>query len=315
MRNSERLAVIKRALEPNEQRIVAHHSTSLEGVINRIEQWPEIHQALAVLVGYSEDGVDIPGLVHPNPMSSYIAELIKEYPSNTTEFPAELFNSLQSQIDGFCENLPIIIHTLEQMSVEPSDSSLTAEFKGLLSLDEFEQAVTNLVRVADLLKIKNEINEVWTDLGSTVFGFEIDPGNALAMFHAAMSGAEQIREFIASMTPEMVKNCFRLLSMIYEQKRGEPLPEEIISDENLRESIGNFANGEVTVSLPENTTEEQKNGLKVAIPLLAQMGENGWKLTCSSPTIEVSHINQSLVIVAGQVNIQALPEPQEQTDN
>ena len=146
MRNSERLAAIKRVVERD--RIIINQSTALDGVINRIEKWPEIHQALAVLVGYQEDGEDIPGLIQPNSHSNYVADLIAQYPPDTTEFHGELFNSLQSELDGFYENLPIVIHTLEQMSPEPSGSSLTAQFKGILSIDEFQQAVTDLVKVA-----------------------------------------------------------------------------------------------------------------------------------------------------------------------
>ena len=48
MRNSERLAAIKRVVEGDQ--IIINQSTALGGVINRLEQWPEIHQALAVLV-------------------------------------------------------------------------------------------------------------------------------------------------------------------------------------------------------------------------------------------------------------------------
>ena len=184
-----------------------------------------------------------------------------------------------------------------------------------MSIDEFQQAVTDLVKVADLLKVKNQINEVWTDSGSTVFGFEIEPGLALAMFHAAMSGAGQIREFMASMTPEMIKNCFRFLSQIHEQTRGQPLPDEIINEDNLRLALAEFANGEVTVSLPQEINEEQINGLKAAIPILSQMGENGWKLMCSAPTIEGSQFTQSTLIIAGQVNIQALPQPKDDATN
>ena len=313
MRNSERLAAVKRVVERD--RIIINQSTALGGVINRIEKWPEIYQALAVLVGYQEDGEDIPGLIQPNSHSNYVADLIAQYPPDATEFHGELFNSLQGELDGFCENLSIVINTLEQMSPEPSGSSLTAQFNGILSIDEFQQAVTDLVKVADLLKIKNQVNEVWTDSGSTVFGFEIEPGLALAMFHAAMSGAGQLREFIASMTPEMIKNCFRLLSLIHEQTSGQPLPDEIINEDNLRPALAEFANGEVTVSLPEGINEEQINGLKAAIPVLSQMGEKGWKLTCSSPNIEGSQFTQSTLIIAGQVNIQVLPQPKDDTTN
>lgn len=315
MRNSERLAAIKRVIDPNGNRILIQNSTALGGVINRIEQWPEIHQALAVLAGYTEDGVEVPGLTRPNQSSDYIAELIREYPPNTTEFPAPLFNSIQERLDSFCQDLPIIVHTLERISTEPSDSSLTAQYQGRLSIDEFEQAVSNLVRVADLLKIKNEVNEVWTDFGSTVFGFEIDPGLALAMFHAAMSGADQIRTFIAAMTPEMVRNCLRLLSMLVQEKGGDPLPDDIVSDQDLGRAISQFAHGEVTIPIPEKAEKEQINGLKSAIPILSQMGEQGWKLTCSAPTIEGSSVTQSLVIINSQVNIQALPQPREDTDS
>ena len=84
MRNSERLAAIKRVVEID--RIIINQSTTLGGVINRIEKWPEIHQALAVLVGYQEDGEDIPGLIQPNRHSNYVADLIEQYPPGTTEF-------------------------------------------------------------------------------------------------------------------------------------------------------------------------------------------------------------------------------------
>ena len=314
MRNSERLAALNRAIDQSRTRIVVERSTAVGGVVNRIDGWNDIHQALAVLVGYEEDGVEIPGLVQRGPHSNYVMELIGEYPPNTTEFPGELFNSIQQHLDEFCQHLPIIMHTLAQMSPDPSDSSLTAEFQGSLSIDEFQQAVTNLVRVTDLLKIKNEVNSVWTDFGSTVFGFEIDPGLALAMFNAAMSGADQIRAFIAGMTPEMVKNCFRLISMILEQKGSGPLPEGIISDESLEQAISQFAHGEVTIPIPKEATEEQINGMKLAIPILSQMGEQGWKLTCSTPTTDGIQINNSLVVIGGQVNIQALPQPQDNNE-
>ena len=314
MRNSERLAALKRVVDQSRTRIIVERSTALAGVVNRIERWQDVHQALAVLVGYEDDGVDIPGLIQDNPHSNYVRELIREYPPNTTEFPAELFNSMQSQLDNFCQHLPIIMHTLEQLSPDPSDSALTAEFKATLSIDEFQQAVTDIVRVADLLKIKNEVNGVWTDSGSAVFGVEIDPGAALTMFQAAMSGTQQIREFMASMTPEMIKSCFRLLSLINQQTSGEPLSEEIISDENLENAISEFANGEVTVSLPEGVTPEQLNGLTAAIPILSRMGERGWEITCSSPTIEGSTINHSLVIIGSTVNIQALSQPQDDNE-
>lgn len=315
MRNSDRLAAINKVIDQSKTRIIIERSTALAGVVNRIDKWPEIHQALAVLVGYTEDGIEIPGLVQQNPHSNYISELIREYLPDTTEFPAELFNSIQSQLDNFCQHIPVIMHTLEQMSAEPSGSSLTAEYRGVLSVDEFQRAVNDLTRIADLLKIKNEINGVWTDFGSTVFGFDIEPGFALAMFHAAMTGAEHIREFIAGMTPEMVKSCFRLIDMMLEQKGEGSLPENVITDENLEQAISQFAHGEVNIPIPTDATEEQINGLKLAIPMLSQMGAQGWKLTTSTPTIDGVQINNSLVVIGGPVNIQALPQPNEATDS
>ena len=150
MRNSERLAAVKRVVEGD--RIIINQSTTLGGVINRIEKWPEIHQALAVLVGYQEDGEDIPGLIQPNNHSNYVADLIAQYPSHTTEFHGELFNSLQGELDGFCENLPIVMHTLEQMSPEPSGSSLTAQFNGILSIDEFQRENCETLRDGNRLR-------------------------------------------------------------------------------------------------------------------------------------------------------------------
>ena len=55
MRNSERLAAIKRVVERD--RIIINQSTALDGVINRIEKWPEIHQALAVLEIWPETSI------------------------------------------------------------------------------------------------------------------------------------------------------------------------------------------------------------------------------------------------------------------
>ena len=52
MRNSERLAAVKRVVERD--RIIINQSTALGGVINRIEKWPEIYQALAVLEVWPE---------------------------------------------------------------------------------------------------------------------------------------------------------------------------------------------------------------------------------------------------------------------
>ena len=102
-----------------------------------------------------------------------VQDLIARFPSSTDNFPSGLFDNLQRQIDGVCKDLPIIIPVLEQISPGSSDSTLTAEFRGQLSLDDFAVTVSDVVRVMDILKIKNEISEVWTDYGSTVFGVEV----------------------------------------------------------------------------------------------------------------------------------------------
>ena len=314
MRNSERLAALNNVLN-NNRRIIIEQTTELEGVINHISRWPEIYQALAVLVGYEEENRQIPGLIPSNQYTIYIQELINRYPASTETFPRELFDSLQDYIDGICEELPIVLRTLEQMSPKPSTSTFSAQFHGILSLDEFEATVSDVAKIADILKIKNEINSVWTDYGSTVFGLELGSDLALAIFHAAISGAEQIRETIASLTPETIKNSFRVLSSINQTQHGEPLPESIVNDETLSEALAHFANGEVSLALPEGITNEQINGLKIAISKLTEVSHRGWDLSCSTPSVEGSQVTQSIFIIGDNNTINALPPPSNESDN
>ena len=314
MRNSERLAALNNVID-NSKRIIIQHTTELGGVVNQINQWPEVRQALAVLVGYTEEDRQIPGLIPSNQHKKYIQELIDRYPASTDNFPRELFANLQTQVDGLCEALPIILHTLEQMSPKPSSSTFSAQFHGILSLDEFEATVSDVAKIADILKIKNEINSVWTDYGSTIFGLELGSDLALAIFHAAISGAEQIRDTIASLTPETIKNCFRLLSSINQTLHGEPLPNSIVNDETLSEARAHFANGEVSLALPEGITNEQINGLKIAISKLTEVSHRGWDLSCSTPSVEGSQVSQSIFIIGDNNIINALPPASNESEN
>ena len=307
MRNSEKLAAIKNVLDPRTSRIIIEQTAQLDGVINKIGRWSNIHRALAVLVGYTEDHREFPGLLQRDPHVDYIKELIVRFPPSTDNFPGELFGSLQNHLDGLCQNVPIVIHTLEQMSLEPSDSAFTLEFGGPLSLDEFQTTVSDITTVIDILKVKNEVSHVWTDFGSSVFGLEIDAQAALAILNAVVSGAEQFRDIIAGFTPEMMKAYFRLINQIIKAHGDEPLDEGIISDDISGEAIKNYASGEVNIDLASDIGNEQLNGIKIAIPKLVEITNRGWNVTCSAPSTDGPIVLQQTVVLIGSVNVGALP--------
>ena len=308
MRNSEGLAVIK-AVFDNTGNVEINRTTQLDGVINGITGWADIHRALSVLIGYSENGREVPGLLRPKNNTTYFQDLISRFPPSTDNFPGDLFNSLQRQIDSITEDIPIIIHTLEQMSPEPSDSALTLEFSGTLSLEEFQTTVSEIGRVIDLLKIENEVTQVWTDFGSTVFGLEVATSVALLVLNATMSGAEQFREFIAGFTPEGIRTYFRMFNHISQSLLGAPLDERLSQSDETAHAIRNFAGAEVTVGLTQEVTNEQINGIKSAIPQIAEMTDRGWNISCSAPKIEGSQITHSTFILANTVYVALPPAP------
>ena len=169
--------------------------------------------------------------------------------------------------------------------------------------------------VIDLLKIENDVNGVWTDTGSTVFGVEIETATSLVVLAAALSGANQFRDVIAAFTPQTITTCFRLFNYISQQVLGNPpLDEKIVEREDISQLVRSFAGAEVTVELTPEVTPEQKNGIQLAIPKLAELSDKGWQISCSTPHIESSQITQSTIILANTVNIAlpASPDAQEE---
>ena len=179
MRNSDRLAALTRVYGDPPGGLRIKLTSELNGAIRGIDAWENIHRALSVLVGYTEEGQEIIGLAHRSPHGEYIKQLISRFGPETDNFPAEILSNLQAQIDGIGEQVPIVVHVLKQMSPAPSESAFAVEFPGRLSLQEFQSAVADIGTVIDLLKIENDVSEVWTDFGSTVFG--IDVGTSLSL--------------------------------------------------------------------------------------------------------------------------------------
>ena len=286
MRNSEKLAVIKTAFGEPPANIRIQRTTELNGVINGILDWRNIHQALSVLIGYTENGQEVPGLLRPNQRTPFFQQLITRYPPETDNFPVELFASLQEQFNGISQDIPVIVHTLDLMTPKPSASALTIEFSRKLSLGEFQEAVEDIGMVIDLLKIENEVDEVWSDFGSTVFGLEITAPLALLILSEALSGADQFREVIAAFTPETITSCFRLFNHISQSILGTTLDDRIIESDDVNSLVRSFAGAEITVGLTDDVTNEQKNGIQLAIPRLAAMTDRGWNISCSTPTID-----------------------------
>ncbi len=260
-----------------------------------------------MLVGTREGDQEIAGLVHESPHMTYIRELVDRFGPNTDNFPAEIFNNIEAQVEGISLQVPVIMHVLREMSPEPSNSALTVEFQGKLLLDDFQEAVRDIGFVVDVLKIENDVTEVWTDFGSTVFGIDISTAVSLVLLAAAVAGADQVREYVATFTPEVISSTFRILDHLSRNITGNPLDRRIVESDEVGDLIKNFAGTEVRLDLTPEVTEEQKNGLKVAIPRLAAMSNRGWKITCSTPTIENSEIINSTIILAQNVTL-ALPE-------
>ena len=307
MRNSEKLAAVKYVLEHGSNRIIIEHNTELGGVINRIERWPEIHRALSVLVGYVENGQLVPGLLPRDSHTDYARELITRFPPSATEFPRDLFGSLQSEIDRVCQNVPIAVHVLEQMSPEWSDSTFTAEFPGRLLLTEFQETVSEVKTVVDMIKIGDQVTHVWTDFGSAVFGFDVDNNMALTILNAVVLGAEQLRNITAGFNRETVESYFRLFSRINQSLHDEPLDEDLIRDDVIQSGIASYANGRIQVDIPEDIDPEQRNGIDLAIPRLAGVSDRGWNVYCSNPS--AGQGGTSISIVAHTVSIALPPAP------
>ena len=180
MRNSEKLAILTRVYKNTPGTLKINQTTELNGAIRGIQDWPNIHSALSVLVGYTEDGQEIPGLAPQNQHEKYFRELLARYGPATDNFPLEVINPLQEQINGISQHVPVIMHILRQVTPEEPDSALTVAFPGKLSLEDFQSSVAEVGMIIDLLKIENDVNGVWTDSGSTVFGLEIWPESGLS---------------------------------------------------------------------------------------------------------------------------------------
>ena len=313
MRNSDRLAALNRVYGDPPGGLRINQTTELNGAIRGIASWGNIHRALSVLVGYTEDGQEIAGLAHENQHANYIRQLINRYGPETDNFPADVLGNLQAQIDGISQQVPIIVHVLKQMSPAPSESAFTVEFSGKLTLEEFQAAVADIGTVIDLLKIENDVSEVWTDFGSTVFGIDVGTSLSLVVLAAAIAGADQFRQFVAAFTPEGINTAFRLLDHLSRSILGNPLDPKIIESDDVKDLIKNFAGAEVTVPLTADVTNEQRNGLQLAIPRLAAMSDRGWQLSCSNPNIENSQISHSTIIVANTVNVALPAAPTEAT--
>ena len=303
MRNSDRLAALNRVYGDPPGALRINQTSELNGAIRGITSWGNIHRALSVLVGYTEDGQEIDGLAPRNPHTDFIRQLINRYGPETDNFPAEVLGNLQAQIDGIGEQVPIIVHVLKQMSPAPSESALTVEFPGKLSLAEFQTAVADIGTVIDLLKIGNDVSEVWTDFGSSVFGIDVGTALSLVVLAATVAGAEQFREVVAAFTPESITTAFRLFDHLSRRILGNPLDPKIIENDEVNEVVKNFAGAEVKVALTSEVNNEQRNGLQLAIPKLAAMSDRGWKITCSNPNIESSQIMNSTIILANTVNV------------
>ena len=306
MRISDRLAAIESILDRGE-RIQINQVSELDGVINRIERWPEVHRALSILVGYTENGTEVPGILRDSEHVNYIKELIAQFPPSTENFPDTLFGNLQNRIDGLCNDLPIAMHVLRQMSPSSSGDFFSAEHGGQLSPDEFSKAVSDIVQIVDILKIKDEITGVWTDSGSSVFGFDIDGQTALLILNAAIEGARQLLGIMRSINPEALRLYFRIFSQWSEAIGEGPLDERIMNDYRVTgESVNRAMEGQsIPVELPSEITPEQQSAMGIAIPRIAGVIDRGWNISCTVPVIEVLEIHQSNVTI----NIFGSPSP------
>ena len=134
MRNSEKLAILTRVYNNAPGTLRINQTSELNGAIRGIEDWPNIHLALSVLAGYTENGQEIPGLAPQNQYERYFRELLARYGPATDNFPPEVIDSLQEQINGISQQVPVIMHVLEQVAPEEPESALTVAFSGKLSL-------------------------------------------------------------------------------------------------------------------------------------------------------------------------------------
>ena len=298
MRISDRLTAIEDVLDRG-NRIQINQVSELDGVINRIAQWPEIHRALSVLVGYTENGTEVPGILQDSGDVEYIRELIARFPPSTENFPDTLFGNLQNRIDGLCNDLPIAMHVLRQVSPGSSGNFFAAEHRGQLSPDEFSEAVSDIVQIVDILKIKHEITGVWTDSGSSVFGFDIDGHTALLILNAVIAGAQQFLDTVKSVTPEAIRLYFRLFNHQSETIVGHPLDERIMGEHGVtNESISRAMEDQsIPMYLPDEITQEQRTALGVAIRRTADMMSRDWNISCTVPVIEGLEIHQSNVTI------------------
>ena len=303
MRNSEKLSALTRAYGDPPSGLRLSITSELNGAIRSIEGWPHIHRALSVLVGYTEEGSEIEGLTYRSDHEGYIRQLIYRFGPDTDNFPPEIVNNIEAPIRGISEQVPLIVHVLKQMSPEPSESALTVEFPGTLSLEEFQVAVRDIGTVVDLLKIENDVSQVWTDYGSTIFGIDVGTTVSLVVLSAAVVGAAQFRDIVVGLTPETLATAFKLFDFLSQRLLGNSLDPKIMESEDAGELVKNFARGEVTVELTSDVSNEQQNGLRLAIPKLAAMSDRGWRITCSRPTIENSQITHSTIILAETVNL------------
>ena len=306
MRISDRLAAIEGILARDE-RIQINQVSELDGVINRIERWPEIHRALSILVGYTENGTETPGILRDSEDADYIKGLIARFPPSTENFPDTLFENLQNRIDGLSNDLPVAMHALRQVSPSSSGDFFAAEHRGQLSPDEFSEAVSDIVQIVDILKIKDEITGVWTDSGSSVFGFDIDGQATLLILNAAIEGARQLLRIMSSINPEALRLYFRIFSQRSEAIGEGPLDERIMNDYRVTgESVNRAMEGQsIPVELPNETTPEQQSAMGFAIPRIADVIDRGWNISCTVPVIEGIEIHQSNVTI----NIFASPNP------
>ena len=95
------------------------------------------------------------------------------------------------------------------------------------------------------------------------------------------------------------------------------MDEKIVEREDISQLVRSFAGTEVTLGLTPEVTNEQKNGLQLAIPKLAELSDKGWQISCSPPQIENSQITQSTIILANTINLalSTSPDAQEESES
>ena len=139
---------------------------------------------------------------------------------------------------------------------------------------------------------------MWTDSGSSIFGFDVDSPTALLILNAAILGAQQFLDIIRSITPSGVKMYFELFSRMSETIIGQPLDDRIIADDEMVKESSKAVGGQrVTVDLPDEITQEQRSALGVAIPKVADVMSRDWNLSCAVPAVEGIQIHQSNVTI------------------